>query len=66
MHRKELVSQEAQKLSGSTPRSKEWIGVYSTATANVIAQLDDEEREEMNNILRKWEEEGPPRELQER
>ena len=42
--------------------SPAWLAIYAKAAAEVAAQLSAEEREEVNDLVEKWNTQGPPEE----
>lgn len=46
------------------PNSKRYLGAYQRAVTTILAGMEDEEMEEIQNVVDLWNEEGAPSELQ--
>lgn len=58
-HREKIDSEIAMK-----PNSKRYLGSYQRAVTTILAGMEDEEMEEIQNVVDLWNEEGAPSELQ--
>jgi hypothetical protein len=58
-HREKIDSEIAIK-----PNSKRYLGAYQRAVTTILAGMEDEEMEEIQNVVDLWNEEGAPSELQ--
>ena len=60
------VMMEAEKLSGSPPGSRAFLGSLQNATTKLWNSLPDDERQVYVNLADKWSEEPPPANIQAR
>jgi hypothetical protein len=62
---KEQVHEKTKEMSrDAEPGTRKWLGYYSRALANIVANLDDDEVNEMEKLREQWEKNGIPPKVQ--
>jgi hypothetical protein len=60
----EILERVKEKSEGAVPGDADYLKNYQSALSDVISSLEEEEREEFENLVEIWNEAGPDVELQ--
>jgi hypothetical protein len=58
------IQEEAKRMAGGSEDSKKWLPHFPKARKIIIAQLSEEEREDIEAEVQKWKAEGIPANVQ--
>lgn len=58
------IQEEAKRMAGGSEDSKKWLPHFPKARKVIIAQLSEEEREDIEDEVQKWKAEGIPANIQ--